>query len=61
MWLQHRRSDPDSAAIVFQCMGCQFTAECFVQQAASPPFAWRQPFGCSGFHHTTCSANNLCV
>ena len=49
MWLQHRRSDPDSAAIVFQCIWCSFAALCFVQQAASPPFAWRQPFGSSGF------------
>ena len=41
--------------------GCQFTAECFVQQAASPPFAWRQPFGCSDFHQSNCSANNHCA
>ena len=39
VWLQHRRSDPNSTAIIFQCIWCQFTAECFVQQAASPSFA----------------------
>ena len=32
---------------LFQCVLCQFTAECFVQQAASPSFAWRQSFDCS--------------
>ena len=50
VWLQHRRSDPNSTAILFQCIWCQFTAECFVQQAASPSFAWRQSFYWSGFH-----------
>ena len=49
---------PDSAAIVFQCIWCSFAALCFVQQAASPPFAWRQPFGSvRAFTHCTCSAN----
>ena len=48
-WLQNRRSDPHSTAIVFQCIQCQFAAECFVQQAASPSFAWRQSFDCSAF------------
>ena len=61
VWLQHRRSDPNSTAIIFQCMWCQFTAECFVQQAAVPSFAWRQSFDCSGFHHSTCGANEYCV
>ena len=41
VWLQHRRSDPNPTANIFQCVWCQFTAECFVQQAAIPSFAWR--------------------
>ena len=32
------RSDPNSTANIFQCIWCQFAAECFVQQAATPSF-----------------------
>ena len=46
---------------LFQCVLCQFTAECFVQQAASPSFAWRQSFDCSGLHHSTCGAKKYRV
>ena len=61
MWLQHKRSDPNSTAITFQCIWCQFTAECFVQQAAGPSFGWRQSFDWWGFHHSTCGANKYRV
>ena len=57
MWMHHRRSDPNSTAIIFQCVWCQFTAECFVQ----PSFAWQQSFDCSGLHHSTCGANKYRV
>ena len=57
MWLQHKSSDPNSAAIVFQDIRCHFAAVCFVQQAAIPSFASWQAFDCSGFHHSTGSAN----
>ena len=33
MWLQRKRTDPDSATIVFQCIWCSFAALCFVQQS----------------------------
>ena len=57
VWLQHRRSDPSSTAIIFQCVWCQFTAKRLVQQGAGPSFAWRQSFDCSRLQHSTCGAN----
>ena len=54
---QHGCPDPNSAAVVFQCIWCQLTAACYVRQTAIPSFAWEQPFDCSGFHNATCSAN----
>ena len=51
------RSDPNSTAIVFQCIWCSFTAEVFVQQTAGSSFASLPSFDCSGFHHSTGGAN----
>ena len=53
--------NPNSTAIVFQCIWCQFAAVCFIQQAAISSFAWWQPFDCSGFHHSIGSANKYCI
>ena len=60
VWLQHKRSDPNSTAIVFQCTRWYFAAECFVHSAASLLFAWRLSFDCSDLHHSTGGANKHC-
>ena len=58
MWLQHRRSDPNSTTIIFQCVWCQLAAKRIVQQVAGPSFAWRQSFYCSGLD-SSIGPNNL--
>ena len=61
MWVQLRRSDPETDVIVFQCIECQFAALCFVQQAASLSFAWRQPFMRIAPHLSLCRHLSLPV